>query len=155
MPSCFCYVNSATLNIQSLTSESNFKSKRPGSSNLNFYFVPFWYIYNNVVTWREVQYIFILKTHRKTLTKNSTLKPIPLCLKRKNFFQILHLARFEPTTYSRRSSRYRSNHWARKLVLMWESNLCGYSKPKIDHFWMVFKAKKGEKRSRHCYRVFN
>ena len=78
-----------------------------------------------------------------------------LCLKRKNFFQILRLARFEPTTYSRRSSRYRSNHWARKLVLMWESNLCGYSKPKIDHFWMVFKAKKGEKRSRHWYRVFN
>ena len=76
MPSCFCYVNSTTLNIQSLTSESNFKSKRPGSSNLNFYFVPFWYIYNNVVTWREVQYIFILKTHRKTLTKNLTLKPI-------------------------------------------------------------------------------
>ena len=76
MPSCFCYVNSATLNIQSLTSESNFKSKRPGSSNLNFYFVPFWYIYNNVVPWREVQYIFILKTHRKTLTKNLTLKPI-------------------------------------------------------------------------------
>ena len=35
------------------------------------------------------------------------------------------------------------------------SNSCSYSKPKIDHFRMVFKAKKGEKRSLHWYRVFN
>ena len=88
-------------------------------------------------------------------TVDIKLKNIALCLKRKNFFQILHLARFEPTTYSRRSSRYRSNHWATKLVWMWESNLCTYSKPKIDHFCLVFKGKKGEKRSRHWYRVFN
>ena len=38
---------------------------------------------------------------------------------------------------------------------MWESNLWSYSKPKIDHFCLVFKGKKGEKRSRHWYRVFN
>ena len=46
----------------------------------------------------------------------------PLCLKRNFFFQILPWTGFEPTTYSRRYSKYHPIHWAMKLVGNLESN---------------------------------